>query len=152
VSASIRTGNLPPIAALAGFILVYLGALATAFAGFPKEDRRAVRPSSRYRAWFALIGILFCVFACGFAALAKWQASDVVAGFSLFSFLPRVLGRHFGRAACIGDRITALTLDKEQKLEGAELIAFFESDEAMWQELAKKAYEFVEGISRLTLR
>jgi hypothetical protein len=39
----------------------------------------------------------------------------------------------------------ALTLDTEQKLESAGLIAFFESDQAMWIELAKKSFEFVKG-------
>jgi hypothetical protein len=34
----------------------------------------------------------------------------------------------------------ALTLDKEQKLESAGLIAFFENDQEMWTELAQSAF------------
>ncbi|APG11491.1 hypothetical protein BKD09_24465 [Bradyrhizobium japonicum] len=73
-------------AALAGFILVYLSALATAYAGFPRADRRAVRASFQWRGWFAFIGILFCAAACATAALAKWMGSSVGAGFALLFF------------------------------------------------------------------
>lgn len=74
-------------AALAGFILVYLSALATAYAGYPRQDRNAVRGSFQSRGWFAFIGILFCVSACAVAAFAKWEASSTAAGFALFLFL-----------------------------------------------------------------
>jgi uncharacterized membrane protein len=50
-------------AALAGFILVYLSALATAYANFDRAARNAVRDSFRSRAWFAFIGILLSVLA-----------------------------------------------------------------------------------------
>ena len=39
----------------------------------------------------------------------------------------------------------ALTLDKEQKLESAGLIAFFENDQAMWTDLAQSAFIYVKG-------
>ncbi|APG11490.1 hypothetical protein BKD09_24460 [Bradyrhizobium japonicum] len=39
----------------------------------------------------------------------------------------------------------ALTLDKEQKLERAELIGFFESDQAMWEELVKQSHTFLKS-------
>jgi hypothetical protein len=73
-------------AALAGFILVYLSALATGYATFPREARNAVRASYRTRAWFAFAGILFSVSASATATLAKFNASPLVAGISLFLF------------------------------------------------------------------
>ena len=74
-------------AALAGFILVYLSALASGYASFPRTDRGSVRSSFRTRAWFAFAGIFFSVSACATGAISKWQASPLVAGISLFLFL-----------------------------------------------------------------
>src|SRR5215831_16166280 len=71
-------------AALAGFILVYLSALATAYAGYDVTDRKAVLSSFRQRAWFAVGGIIFSIAACTFGTLAKWFASTTLAGWSLF--------------------------------------------------------------------
>ena len=39
----------------------------------------------------------------------------------------------------------ALTLDKEQKLESAGLIDFFENDQVMWTDLAKGSHEYLKG-------
>jgi hypothetical protein len=61
-------------AALAGFILVYLSALATGYASFDRAARNAVRASFRIRAWFAFAGILSSVSACATGAIAKWEA------------------------------------------------------------------------------
>ena len=73
-------------AALAGFILVYLSAIATGYASFDRTARAAVRGSFRSRAWFAFIGIFLSVLASGVAALAKWQGSTFIAGVSLLLF------------------------------------------------------------------
>jgi hypothetical protein len=73
-------------AALAGLLIVYLGGVASEYASFAKTAQASVRGSFQSRAWFAVGGVLFSVFACGSAALAKWQASPLVAGVSLFLF------------------------------------------------------------------
>jgi hypothetical protein len=73
-------------AALAGLILVYLGAVASGYASFEKTQQGSVRASFQRRAWFAVVGILFSVAACGSAALAKWLANACVAGASLVLF------------------------------------------------------------------
>jgi hypothetical protein len=39
----------------------------------------------------------------------------------------------------------ALTLDKEQKLEAAGMIGFFNKDQAVWRELAKKSYDYFKA-------
>jgi hypothetical protein len=39
----------------------------------------------------------------------------------------------------------ALTLDKNQRLDAVGLIDFFDEDRAVWQELAKKSYDFFRG-------
>jgi hypothetical protein len=73
-------------AALAGLLIVYLGGVASEYATFSRTAQASVRGSFQSRAWFAVIGVFFSIFACGSAALAKWQASPLVAGVSLFLF------------------------------------------------------------------
>src|SRR5689334_21806024 len=51
----------PAGAALAGLILVYLGAVANEYASFPKTDQSAVRSVFARRAWFAAVGIVFSI-------------------------------------------------------------------------------------------
>jgi hypothetical protein len=73
-------------AALAGLLIVYLGGVAGEYAAFTKTAQASVRGSFQSRAWFAVLGVVFSIFACGSAALAKWQASPLVAGVSLVLF------------------------------------------------------------------
>jgi hypothetical protein len=90
----VATGGVLPLAgdivaasaALAGFLLVYLGGLATDYAGFTPLEKASVRGSFQSRAWFAALAIIFSLSACSTAALAKWQAWDFVAGISLLLF------------------------------------------------------------------
>jgi hypothetical protein len=67
-------------AALAGLILVYLGAVANEYASFPKTDQSAVRSVFARRAWFAALGIAFSISASGIAVLGKWQAQSCLVG------------------------------------------------------------------------
>jgi hypothetical protein len=62
-------------AALAGLILVYLGAVATGYASFEASQQRAVRTAFARRAWFAFTGIMFCLFSVAFAIIGKWWVS-----------------------------------------------------------------------------
>jgi hypothetical protein len=73
-------------AALAGLLIVYLGGLSASYASFPRTAQASVRGSFQSRAWFAFFGVLFSIFACSCAALAKWQASPFVAGIALIFF------------------------------------------------------------------
>jgi hypothetical protein len=73
-------------AGLAGFLLVYLGSAAGGYASFEKTQQGSVRGAFQRRAWFAVVGILFSVAACGSAAVAKWLANACVAGASLALF------------------------------------------------------------------
>jgi hypothetical protein len=70
-------------AALAGLILVYLGAVANEYASFPATDQGAVLPTFRRRAWFAALGIIFSISASGIALLGKWLANTCLTGFAV---------------------------------------------------------------------
>ena len=67
-------------AALAGLILVYLGAVANEYASFPKTDQGAVRSMFMRRAWFAALGIIFSISASGVAVLGKWLGQSCLVG------------------------------------------------------------------------
>jgi hypothetical protein len=70
-------------ATFSGFLLVYLGALATEYSGFSAVEKKSVRGSFQSRAWFAAASIIFSILACAAGCLAKWQAWDFVAGVGL---------------------------------------------------------------------
>lgn len=67
-------------AALAGLILVYLGAVANEYARFPTTDQGAVRSVFMRRAWFAALGIVFSISASGVAVLGKWLTNNCLVG------------------------------------------------------------------------
>jgi hypothetical protein len=75
LSGDIIAGGL----ALAGLILVFLGAISTSFAGYQKAEQSAVRTRYQLRAWFAFAGLCLALLAAGLALLAKWAASDCAA-------------------------------------------------------------------------
>jgi hypothetical protein len=62
--------------ALAGLILVYLGAVAAGFAGYGREQQTAVRGRFRIRAWLAFVGILFSILSAALAVVGKWLKSE----------------------------------------------------------------------------
>ena len=62
-------------AALAGFILVYLGAVATSFATFDAVQQSSVRAAFRRRAWFSFAGISLALATVFFAILGKLSES-----------------------------------------------------------------------------
>ena len=70
--------------ALAGLILVYLGAVANEYGRFPTTDQRAVRDIFIRRAWFATFGIIFAISASGIALGGKFLASSFWVGLSAF--------------------------------------------------------------------
>jgi hypothetical protein len=58
--------------ALAGLILVYLGAVVASFATFAPAEKRAVAGHHQGRAWFALVGLVLCLASVGLSLFAKW--------------------------------------------------------------------------------
>jgi hypothetical protein len=64
-------------AALAGLLLVFLGALAVAFEGFQPQERNPVRGRYQRRAWLAFVGFLFAIVAtaAGIAGKAFHQSA-----------------------------------------------------------------------------
>ena len=67
---------------LAGLILVYLGGVATEYAGFDRTAQPAVRTRFMRRAWFAAIGIVLSIAATGLAVLGKWLSNVCLVGSS----------------------------------------------------------------------
>ncbi len=70
-------------AALAGLILVYLGSVASGYAGFAATEQRSVRASFQRRAWFAVVGVALAIAASGTALLGKWLSQICLAGSSV---------------------------------------------------------------------
>lgn len=44
--------------ALAGLMLVYMGALSAGYSSYDPQEKRAVRPSYQSRIWFAFVGLV----------------------------------------------------------------------------------------------
>src|SRR6266536_5619741 len=66
--------------ALAGLVLVYLGSVASGFAGFLPEQQRTVRRRFQVRAWFAFVGMVLAILAAMLALIGKWLGNGCVAG------------------------------------------------------------------------
>jgi uncharacterized membrane protein len=76
--------------ALAGFILVYLGAVATSFSTFDAEQQTSVRAAFVRRAWFAFGGIILALLSICLAILGKWTDNareNLLSLFFLFATL-----------------------------------------------------------------
>lgn len=65
--------------ALAGLILVFLGAISASFSSYDKQGQSAVRGRFQWRAWFAFVGFVLCLLAASFALLGKWLSNDCAA-------------------------------------------------------------------------
>lgn len=61
--------------ALAGLLLVFLGAVSAAFASYEKTQQRAVLGKYRTRAFLAFAGFILSLVAAGLAIAAKLLAS-----------------------------------------------------------------------------
>jgi hypothetical protein len=60
--------------ALAGLILVYLGALSATFDSYQKTEKVTVRSKFQQRAWFAYIGFVLALLSSALAVVGKWLA------------------------------------------------------------------------------
>ncbi|MBU6442424.1 MAG: hypothetical protein KGR48_00815 [Alphaproteobacteria bacterium] len=58
--------------ALAGLILVFLGAISTAFEGYQKTEKSAVRSKFKLRAWIAFVGFVLALLAAALSLIGKW--------------------------------------------------------------------------------
>jgi ABC-type dipeptide/oligopeptide/nickel transport system permease subunit len=69
-------------AALAGLLLVFIGAISTTFDGYERQEQGTVRSRYQRRTWFAFAGFLFAILAAaaGIAAKAFHQECVAVAG------------------------------------------------------------------------
>jgi hypothetical protein len=65
--------------ALAGLMLVYMGALSTSFASFQPQERKSVRGSHLKRTWFAFAGLVLFVAAVSGALIGKLFAIPCLA-------------------------------------------------------------------------
>jgi hypothetical protein len=66
-------------AALAGLILVYLGAVVASYASFDATAQKTVRARHQGRAWFAFAGLTLCLLSVSLALFAKWLAIGCMA-------------------------------------------------------------------------
>jgi TRAP-type C4-dicarboxylate transport system permease large subunit len=70
-------------AALAGLILVFLGAIGTSFDGYERQEQNSVRSRYQRRAWFAFVGLAFALLAIFLALIGKWTKFECAALASL---------------------------------------------------------------------
>jgi TRAP-type C4-dicarboxylate transport system permease large subunit len=71
-------------AALAGLILVFLGAIGTSFDGYQPQEQRTVKSRYQRRAWFAFVGLTLALLAVLLALVGKWTRLECAAVSSLF--------------------------------------------------------------------
>ena len=57
--------------AIAGLMLVYIGALSSSYGTFDAREKPAVRASFQRRAWFAFVGLLLNALSIPFGLAAK---------------------------------------------------------------------------------
>lgn len=65
--------------ALAGLILVFLGAIGTAFDSYQKQEQNAVRTRYQRRAWFAFVGFALALLSTCLGLVAKWLGNECAA-------------------------------------------------------------------------
>lgn len=73
--------------ALAGFILIYLGALVTGFGSYQPQEQRSVRGKFLGRAWLAFVGFVLGSLAAALAVIGKWQSIDCAVNVSVWFLL-----------------------------------------------------------------
>jgi hypothetical protein len=73
--------------ALAGLILVYLGALVTAYGAFQPQERKAVKGRFQTRAWIAFAGFGLALLSAGAGVVGKWLPSECIADAAIILFM-----------------------------------------------------------------
>ena len=64
--------------ALAGLVLVYLGSVASGFAGFEREQQRTMKSSFQRRAWFGFAGMVVAILSAALALAGKWTNNGCI--------------------------------------------------------------------------
>jgi hypothetical protein len=64
--------------ALAGLILVYLGSVASSFAGFEREQQTTIKSTFQLRAWFGFAGMVVAILSAALALAGKWANNDCI--------------------------------------------------------------------------
>ena len=62
-------------AALAGLILVFLGAASTSFDSYERQEQHAVRSRYQTRAWIAFVGFASALLSTVLALTGKWLST-----------------------------------------------------------------------------
>jgi hypothetical protein len=65
--------------ALAGLILVFLGAIASSFASYQKQEQASVRSRFQLRAWLAFVGFVLALLSAALAVAGRWLALECAA-------------------------------------------------------------------------
>jgi hypothetical protein len=73
--------------ALAGLMLVFMGAVSTAFDAYSTEQQDAVRSRYRWRIWLAFAGFLTSLASATLALVGKWQECPSLVRDSLYILL-----------------------------------------------------------------
>lgn len=71
--------------ALAGLILVFLGAVFTAFDSYDQQGKASVRSRFRRRGVIAFVGFILCLIAVGFGFAAQWACPIAITNIGLGS-------------------------------------------------------------------
>jgi hypothetical protein len=69
--------------AMAGLVLVFIGAISSSFDSYQKAEQRAVLARYRRRAWFAFAGFVLALLSTLSALIAKWRTWECAAEASL---------------------------------------------------------------------
>ncbi len=64
----------------AGLIIVYVGAVATAYSSYQKTEQKTVRGRYRRRAMIATAGVALAASSAAMALLGKWASSNWMVG------------------------------------------------------------------------
>ncbi|MBE1207460.1 hypothetical protein [Aminobacter carboxidus] len=70
-------------AALAGFILVFLGGIFASFDSYERTEKKSVLPRFQRRAWFGFVGFVLALASTFLALVAKWLTNECTAAVAL---------------------------------------------------------------------
>jgi hypothetical protein len=85
-------------AALAGLILVFIGAASTSFDSYERQEQHAVRLRYQTRAWIAFAGFAFALLSAPTALVAKWLS---ISGLSLAALVMLIAALLFALFAAL---------------------------------------------------
>ena len=77
--------------ALAGLILVFLGATAAGFDTYERIEKNAVRGRYQRRAWFSYVGFLLSLLSAILAIIAKWLHNECLAAAAIWALFATFL-------------------------------------------------------------